>query len=84
MSKPAKNFKIKFENWSIEYKQKTELFHIFKDGVEKKCISAQRFEDSGMILFPGGLLKLIRGNIRYANAYDRLLDKFYENMKGET
>lgn len=83
MSKPTKNFKIKFDTWSIAYKQKTKSLHIFKDDIEKQSIPAQNFEKSGMILFPSGLLKLIRSNLRHANTYDRLLEKFYENIEGD-
>jgi len=76
-----KNFTVKIDNWSIGYKQKTKSFHIFKDNIEKKRISARRFGECGMILFPAGLLKLIRKNLRHANTYDRLLDKFYEHVE---
>ena len=79
----SKNFKIKADNWCIAYKQKTKSFHIFKDNIEKKRISARKFGEYGMILFPAGLHKLLKSNIRYANIYDRLLDKFYENVEGD-
>ena len=79
----TKNFKVKIDKWSITYKKKTKSFHIFKDNIEKKRISARRFGECGMILFPVGLLKLIRNDIRHANTYDRLLDKFYEYVEGD-
>jgi hypothetical protein len=78
----SKSFRVKIDQWSIAYKQKTKSFHIFKDNIEKKRISARRFGECGMILFPAGLLKLIRKDIRHANTYDRLLDKFYEHVEG--
>lgn len=79
----TKNFRVKIDKWSITYKKKTKSFHIFKDNIEKKRISARRFGECGMILFPVGLLKLIRNDIRHANTYDRLLDKFYEYVEGD-
>jgi len=78
----SKSFRVKIDKWSIAYKQKTKSFHIFKDNIEKKRISARRFGECGMILFPSGLLKLIRKDIRHANTYDRLLDKYYEYVEG--
>jgi len=79
----TKNFRVKIDKWSITYKKKTKSFHIFKDNIEKKRISARRFGECGMILFPVGLLKLIRNDIRHANTYDRLLDKYYEYVEGD-
>ena len=79
----SKNFRVKIDKWSIAYKQRNKSFHIFKDNIEKKRISAQKFGECGMLLFPDGLLKLIRNDIRHANTYDRLLDKFYEYVEGE-
>ena len=77
-----KSFRVKIDQWTIAYKPKNKSFHIFKDNIEKKRISARRFGECGMVLFPAGLLKLIRKDIRHANTYDRLLDKFYEHVEG--
>lgn len=79
----SKSFKVKIDNWSVAYKKKTKTFHIFKDNIEKKRISARRFEECGMMLFPRELHKLFRSSIKHANTYDRLLDKFYEHVEGE-
>jgi hypothetical protein len=79
----TKNFRVKIDKWSITYKKKTKSFHIFKDNIEKKRISDRRFGECGMILFPVGLLKLIRNDVRHANTYDRLLDKYYEYVEGD-
>ena len=77
-----KSFRVKIDQWTIAYKPKNKSFHIFKDNIEKKRISARRFGECGMVLFPAGLLKLIRKDIRHANTSDSLLDKFYEHVEG--
>jgi len=34
-----------------------------------------------MLTFPAALLKLVRSDLRHANTYDRLLDKYYEHVE---
>ena len=75
------SFKVKIEDWTVAYKKTTDSFHILHDNEEKKIVKSKKFGDRGMLTFPATLLKLVRSDLRHANTYDRLLDKYYEHVE---
>ena len=75
------SFKVKIEDWTVAYKKTTDSFHILHDNEEKKVVKSKKFGDRGRLTFPETLLKLVRSDLRHANTYDRLLDKYYEHVE---
>lgn len=75
------SFRVKIEDWTVAYKKTTDSFHILYGNEEKKVVKSKKFGDRGMLIFPSALLKLVRSDLRHANTYDRLLDKYYEHVE---
>lgn len=75
------SFKVKIEDWTVAYKKTTDSFHILLGSKEKKVVKSKKFGDRGMLIFPTALLKLVRSDLRHANTYDRLLDKYFEHVE---
>ena len=80
----AKGFKVSIEDWTVQLKPKIKKMVVCKDSQEIKQIPIDKFEQHGMMLFPKKLYKTIIGSLRNSNTYDRLMDRFYEYLDGET
>ena len=80
----AKGFKVSIEDWTVQLKPKINQVVVCKDSKEIKKIPIDKFEQHGMILFPKKLYKTIAGSLRNSNTYDRLMDRFYEYLDGDT
>ena len=75
------SFRVKIDDWAVCYKQTTNSFHILHNNEEKKVVKSKKFGERGMLTFPAPLLKLVRSELRHANTYDRLLDKYFEHVE---
>lgn len=73
-------FRTSFGEWTVRLRTRPSppVLVVSHKGKDNKTIKIDAFEQKGMILFPKGLLNLIRTEIRHANSYDRLVDKFYD------
>ena len=73
-------FRTSFGDWTVRLRTRPApaVLVVSHKGEDKRTIGIDNFEEKGMILFPAGLLKMIRKEIRHANSYDRLVDKFYD------
>ena len=73
-------FKVSFEDWAVQLKVRPAppKIVVSQKGTEKKTIPVDKFEEMGMIVFPKRLVTKIREELRHANTYDRLMDKFYD------
>jgi len=71
-------FKVKIDNWIVQVKGKDPQVFVYNNKIQKKIISLDKFEQSGMILFPKPLYRLITGSLKHSNTYDRFMDKFYD------
>lgn len=80
----TKGFKVSIEDWTVQLKPKIKKMVVCKDSQEIKQIPIDKFEQHGMMLFPKKLYKTITGSLRNSNTYDRLMDRFYEYLDGET
>jgi len=72
--------KVTFGEWAVRLRTRPSppvIIASYK-GKDKKKINVETFDTRGMITFPKALVTLIREDLRHANSYDRLLDKFYE------
>ena len=49
-----------------------------RKGDREWTYTTKKFEEQGMRIFPKPLYKLICSELKYANIYDRFLDKYYE------
>jgi len=47
---------------------------------KKKKIPIGKFLEQGMTIFPNGLYRVICENLRYANLYDRFMDRVYDSI----
>ena len=80
----AKGFKVSIEDWTVLLKPKIKKMVVCKDSQEIKQIPFDKFEQDGMMLFPKKLYKTITGSLRNSNTYDRLMDRFYEYLDGDS
>ena len=64
------------EKYRYDYNSKQ-----FEMNEEKKVVKSKKFGERGMLTFPAPLLKLVRSELRHANTYDRLLDKYFEHVE---
>ena len=80
----AKGFKVSIEDWTVQLKPKIKKMVVCKDSQEIKQIPIDKVEQDGMMLFPKKLYKTITGSLRNSNTYDRLMDRFYEYLDGDT
>ena len=80
----AKGFKVSIEDWTVQLKPKIKKMVVCKDSQEIKQIPFDKFEQDGMMLFPKKLYKTITGSLRNSNTYDRLMDRFYEYLDGDS
>ena len=71
-------FKVKIDDWIVQVKGKDPQVFVYNNKIQKKIISLDKFEQSGMILFPKPLYRLITGSLKHSNTYDRFMDKFYD------
>ena len=72
---------MKVEHWIVQVKGTDPKVFVYKNKAQKKIISIDKFEQSGMILFPKELYRLITGSLKYSLSYDRFMDKFYALME---
>jgi hypothetical protein len=71
-------FKVKIDDWIVQVKGKDPQVFVYNKKIQKKMIPLDKFEQSGMILFPKPLYRLITGSLKHSNTYDRFMDKFYD------
>jgi hypothetical protein len=66
------------EDWVIKVKGTPPYIFVYNEGILKKKINIEEFEEFGMSKFPKKLHMTIACNIKNSNTYDRFMDKFYE------
>ena len=69
----------KIDQWTIKLNTRSNIINLEnnEEGVKKEY-SLKLFRRDGMSLFPKCLYRLICQNIRYANIYDKFLNKFHD------
>lgn len=69
----------KIDKWTIKLNSKSRMIYVEnnEEGMKKEY-SLKLFRRDGMLLFPKYLYRIICQNIRYANIYDKFLNKFYD------
>lgn len=71
--------KCKIAEWTISFNQTSEKITLVNEEDSfKKQYSVKLFRRDGMLIFPKYLYLLICQNIRYANIYDKFLNKFHD------
>lgn len=72
----GKKIKMKIEDWTIQVADgKMLLSHPNKKG---RAVTLNRFMTKGMSSLPKDLSEKIKKDLRYANMYDKLIDKIYD------
>lgn len=66
------------QNWKAVLKKRSNQVEVVKDGKTVKKIKLEKLLTDGMILFPKELYRIICSHLRYANVYDKFLDKLFE------
>lgn len=70
--------KCKIDNWTIALNKVSCNIVVKQEGRVGKEYSTRIFKRDGMLLFPKTLYNLICKDIKYANIYDKFLNKFYD------
>ena len=71
--------KCKIAEWTISFNKTSEKIMLVNDeNGFKKQYSIKLFRRDGMLIFPKYRYLLICQNIRYANIYDKFLNKFHD------
>lgn len=74
----------KIKNWKVRVRASDCKIIIEKDGVSTNWeIGLRKYKDNGMRAFPKELYELIKKDIKYANIYDRFLEKFWNWVEKE-
>lgn len=68
----------KIENWTLKLNETTRKIVVQNGKNKPKEYLAKVFETKGMRIFPKQLYCLISRELKYANIYDKFLDKFYD------
>jgi len=68
----------KIDGWTIKLNKMSCRILVTNEELNiKKGYTTKLFKRDGMLLFPKELYRLICSHIKYANIYDRFLDKYY-------
>jgi len=72
--------KTKFGEWTVRLRTQPSPPVVIPSikGKDRRKVSIDNFHDFGMMKFPTELHKMIQNDLKYANQYDKFLDKFYE------
>jgi len=70
--------KSKIDDYTLTVKVRTMEICVHKDDKEVKKIPTKKFVIDGMMLLPKRLYDKINKDIKYANIYDKFLNKFWD------
>lgn len=69
--------KCKIDEYTISLNQSVRKIYVQHLATQPKEYLISTFERDGMRMFPKKLYQLICGELKYANIYDKFLDRFY-------